>query len=636
MKRYTSILQVLFLVFFIASSVHGSTHPPVPSAPPKDETLYMTGPDTLLFSDFDDVAVGDVPEDWNAIDLSAIPDSTLWFITGDHGVEESSSWWCGTLEGLPHWGWMATPPGYGNLWRQFLELSYDLTGYTGTIGLQFHNWYQLEYASPTDPFDTWDAANVRISTDEGATWEVLEPIGGYPYQACYAFWLADGDTVPGFSNKSGDDLFLPEWEEIQFNLSNYKNTTGIIRFYMCADMYTSDEDGQFNSDFGAWAIDNVLIGTAKGDTIFFDDMEGGEKPEWHAEAHPPNVVGNFWQTVDSTHPQPDDRDVYYSEPHGMYCGDPNSSQGDGTYYVGDHNSWGLDNVLLLPEIDLTNWDNPLLTFMHRVAADATGGYCTVDVSEDGGLTWEDYTGWQVEDRDWHSFQTSLNTFEGDKILLRIHTKTGTLETHYVYWYLDDVLISGTELHGVNSVHLSAVLDGDAVLLNWRSSGDPAKGYYVSRRRDEGIYTRLTTGLLEPGVEVFEDGQLQPNSMYTYRVAMVTDEGDEVTSNEVRVHFSTIPTRAVLAQNTPNPFNPTTVIRYSVPDLGNVQLPVEIAIYNVKGELIRTLVNHPQSSGSYQTRWNGRDQNGQTVSSGIYYCRLKCGDESDMRKMVLMK
>ena len=85
-------------------------------------------------------------------------------------------------------------------------------------------------------------------------------------------------------------------------------------------------------------------------------------------------------------------------------------------------------------------------------------------------------------------------------------------------------------------------------------------------------------------------------------------------------------------NYPNPFNPETTITYSVKDAG----PISIEIYNAKGQLVKTLVNEHKASGNYSIVWNGRDNNNQAVSSGIYFYKMQAGKYSSTKKMVLMK
>ncbi len=87
----------------------------------------------------------------------------------------------------------------------------------------------------------------------------------------------------------------------------------------------------------------------------------------------------------------------------------------------------------------------------------------------------------------------------------------------------------------------------------------------------------------------------------------------------------------LHQNYPNPFNPTTVIPYSIPDIAEVQL----SVYNLLGQKIRTLIDNVQDPGSYKVTWNGKDDSGKMVSSGIYFYRLAAGIFSQTRKLILL-
>jgi len=83
---------------------------------------------------------------------------------------------------------------------------------------------------------------------------------------------------------------------------------------------------------------------------------------------------------------------------------------------------------------------------------------------------------------------------------------------------------------------------------------------------------------------------------------------------------------------PNPFNPATTIRYTVAEPSNVK----IAIYNVKGALVRLLVDTDMAAGEYDAPWDGTDSSGQTVATGVYFTRLVIGDFEMTRKMVLLK
>lgn len=97
--------------------------------------------------------------------------------------------------------------------------------------------------------------------------------------------------------------------------------------------------------------------------------------------------------------------------------------------------------------------------------------------------------------------------------------------------------------------------------------------------------------------------------------------------------STIPQLVTtLYGNYPNPFNPETTIRFELANAGFVTMD----IFNQKGQLVKTLLNTELPAGFHQITWNGKDQNGSPVSSGIYYYRMRSGKYSSTRKMILMK
>ena len=83
---------------------------------------------------------------------------------------------------------------------------------------------------------------------------------------------------------------------------------------------------------------------------------------------------------------------------------------------------------------------------------------------------------------------------------------------------------------------------------------------------------------------------------------------------------------------PNPFNPTTTISFSIKE----KTPVELIIYNILGQKVRTLVNQPLEPGEHSIVWNGTDNKGRSVASGIYFYRMKAGNYSETKKMVLKK
>jgi len=97
-----------------------------------------------------------------------------------------------------------------------------------------------------------------------------------------------------------------------------------------------------------------------------------------------------------------------------------------------------------------------------------------------------------------------------------------------------------------------------------------------------------------------------------------------------------PKNFFLSQNYPNPFNPETRIKYTVGSRQIHPIPTTLKIYNILGQLVRTLMDEPQESGSYEVIWDGKDENEKDVASGIYFYQLKSGEFSQTKKMVLIR
>jgi hypothetical protein len=95
----------------------------------------------------------------------------------------------------------------------------------------------------------------------------------------------------------------------------------------------------------------------------------------------------------------------------------------------------------------------------------------------------------------------------------------------------------------------------------------------------------------------------------------------------------IPRVFALHQNAPNPFNPETTIRYDVPAPGG---KVNLTVYDVSGRIVRTLVDAAQTAGQHSVRWNGRNERGARVASGVYFCRMTAPGFEGQRKLVLLR
>ena len=126
--------------------------------------------------------------------------------------------------------------------------------------------------------------------------------------------------------------------------------------------------------------------------------------------------------------------------------------------------------------------------------------------------------------------------------------------------------------------------------------------------------------------VFVDGQrVYPNLQWN-------SNGARVRLSRLTADSRGLPQEYTLTQNYPNPFNPGTTIAFDLP----ADAQVRLAIFNVLGQQVRTLIDRDCAVGRYELEWNGRDENGELVASGVYFYRLTAGDEVLTKKMMLLK
>jgi len=112
----------------------------------------------------------------------------------------------------------------------------------------------------------------------------------------------------------------------------------------------------------------------------------------------------------------------------------------------------------------------------------------------------------------------------------------------------------------------------------------------------------------------------------------TPRYDQVTVSLSGVGVGNLPTVYSLDQNYPNPFNPTTTISFALPKAGKVQL----SVFNLLGQEVKTLVSGDLAAGNQSVVWDGTNEHGQSVASGIYFYRIAAGDFSQTKKMMMLK
>ncbi|MFQ5637815.1 MAG: pre-peptidase C-terminal domain-containing protein [bacterium] len=144
-----------------------------------------------------------------------------------------------------------------------------------------------------------------------------------------------------------------------------------------------------------------------------------------------------------------------------------------------------------------------------------------------------------------------------------------------------------------------------------------------------------------GAFTFIDSLLDAKTFF-YQVTAVYDQGESAPSIEASAVVTSIddldpelPRDYGLSQNYPNPFNPSTVIRYALPAL-HAHQNVKLDIYNMLGQKVRTLVNEDQPVGFHTVEWDGLNDSGKPVTSGLYIYRIKAGSFTEVKKMLFIK
>jgi hypothetical protein len=187
---------------------------------------------------------------------------------------------------------------------------------------------------------------------------------------------------------------------------------------------------------------------------------------------------------------------------------------------------------------------------------------------------------------------------------------------------------------------------DGLLYVWNRLGEYLPGWPVTNY--DAIYSSPAIGDLDLDGDIEIVSASYDGMLYVYDLGETFDPGaadwpmyqhDALRTGfhgwsgflEVETEFAS-PVVAGLEQNYPNPFNPETLIAYRVGSANEV----ELSVYDVRGRRVTTLVSSTQQPGIYRVRWGGENSQGQPVASGVYFYRLRVGDEHFSRKMVLMK
>jgi hypothetical protein len=169
-----------------------------------------------------------------------------------------------------------------------------------------------------------------------------------------------------------------------------------------------------------------------------------------------------------------------------------------------------------------------------------------------------------------------------------------------------------------------------VELAWDITADETFDGFDVYRSEDGRAERVNATTLSPPTRSFVDRGAAPGRRYTYELVLVGADSGDIRSAPVAIELA--PLVAAMDQNSPNPFNPSTTVRYVVAEPGHVS----IVVYSPDGRIVRTLVDEHRTAGTWTVGWDGKDDAGRDVATGIYFYRMQTGKTSLSRKMVLIK
>jgi len=283
-------------------------------------------------------------------------------------------------------------------------------------------------------------------------------------------------------------------------------------------------------------------------------------------------------------------------------------------------------------LNLTGYTTVNLQFDNDWNPIQEADYCYIDVTNDGGVTWNNVLTWGGDNIDIPATHEIIDITAFAAGEANVNIRFVSVQPGWDWWWtIDNVGVYGTG-EPVDPGYIEGtvvIADGageveDVVVEAGGETTNPAADGTYSLELQPGTYD-VTATLTGYDTEVIA-GVIVTESNITTGVdfTLVTD-GDEI-----------IVITTKLNNNYPNPFNPVTTIGYSIKDAGNVT----IEVYNLRGQIVKTLVNEVKETGDHTATWNGTDNSNKSVSSGVYFYKMvsegNIGRYTSTKKMILMK
>ncbi|MCK4352625.1 T9SS type A sorting domain-containing protein [candidate division WOR-3 bacterium] len=397
----------------------------------KSKDFYITRLDTFYLENFESGMR------WAHKDLN-VPYPPVWHPDTFQAYEGTGkSWWMGDYIYIEELG--DTIRGYLNHWYQVLDTREIVLPSTSCTLTFVQNRKMEDPAGAEPPYDSWDGCNVRISTDGGATWTVLDTPYVSPAYNCRSFYSfgyehGEGPGIPGWGGSSDG------WENVTVNLSSYAGDTVKIRWAFASDpaYCTYDQQGGYNPDLIGWQIDNIDVAH-----VFTSNAEGDDTLEF-TTASISATGSDIWHLEEAT-----------DAPSPTHCA--RCCITDTTYKAFLKDAI-ISPIIIVPDEPKVTWDFSMKGHLHHVP-DQYADYFYPEISIDGG-PWENPTPYVfiLQDDIWYSFsmypdiKLDITKYAGRKIQFRIIVVSYGEPLGDGMFMDDFVILTERELHPPSNLH----------------------------------------------------------------------------------------------------------------------------------------------------------------------------------------
>ncbi len=438
--------------------------------------------------------------------------------------------------------------------------------------LFFWHWYDIE--------NGYDGGNVKVSADGGTTWSVITPLAGYTGTANSANPLYPEEIFCGTS---------PGWEYEEFDLSSYAGQNLIFRWHFGSDSSVT---------YPGWFIDDVGITGFSFGYLFGTVTEFGSGNP--IEGATVSIVGTGLSDTTQA-------DGFY-EILGTWPGVFDISCVAPLYLDAEELNFSIATVITTLDFSLL-WSE-ISVYPDEIICHLppdTVGIVSFTITNNGPgdleylITTEYTDAVKIETFTPHNIRVNRKSLSNTKKVCEVKqefTVNDTYDTSYLTdetWLGMIINISGT-VSGNGGTVVVLVTINSADLL----AGDIHNANLV-------IHNNSNYG-----------------GDFILPITLIVEN--------VNVEQNLLPLEIKLIGNYPNPFNPVTNISYSIIEAGYVKLEV----YNLRGQLVKTLFNEIKETGKHITSWDGTDNSNKPVSSGVYFYKIYSGKFTSTKKMMLMK